>query len=133
MNPVPSAVAAALLAALLFGLSTPLAKRLVGDLAPLPLAGLLYLGSGIGLTALRLAWRSRAERGSGLSRADLPWLGGAILFVGLLGPVLLMAGLQTTPPRPPPCCSTSRGSSRRSSRGSSSGRISTGASRRGWP
>jgi drug/metabolite transporter (DMT)-like permease len=63
----------------------------------LSLAELLYLGSGIGLTALRLAWRSRAERGSGLSRADVPWLGGAVVFGGVLGPVLLMAGLQTTP------------------------------------
>lgn len=97
MKPVSSGVGAAILAAFLFGVSTPLAKRLVGDLAPLPLAGLLYLGSGIGLTALRLAWRSGAERGSGLSGADWPWLGGAVVFGGLLGPVLLMAGLRSTP------------------------------------
>ncbi len=46
----------ALLAALLFGASTPLAKALTGSVSPLLLAGLLYLGSGIGL-ALVLAIR----------------------------------------------------------------------------
>lgn len=39
----------ALVAALLFGASTPLAKLLVGGTSPLLLAGLLYLGSGLGL------------------------------------------------------------------------------------
>ena len=42
----------ALLAALLFGASTPLAKLLAGNMPPLLLAGLLYLGSGFGLGAL---------------------------------------------------------------------------------
>ncbi len=44
------AAAPALAAALLFGTSTPLAKLLVGEVPPLLLAGLLYLGSGIGIT-----------------------------------------------------------------------------------
>ena len=43
------AAAPALAAALLFGASTPLAKVLTGDISPLLLAGLLYLGSGVGL------------------------------------------------------------------------------------
>ncbi len=44
----------ALLAATLFGASTPFSKILVGQMAPVMLAGLLYLGSGLGL----LAWYS---------------------------------------------------------------------------
>jgi hypothetical protein len=44
----------ALAAALLFGASTPLAKVLVGNVPPLLLAGLLYLGSGLGLATLLL-------------------------------------------------------------------------------
>ena len=44
------AVLPALFAALLFGASTPLAKLLAGNMSPLLLAGLLYLGSGSGLT-----------------------------------------------------------------------------------
>ena len=55
------AAAPALAAALLFGASTPLAKLLTGDIPPLLLAGLLYLGSGVGLGALLLA-RNLAAR-----------------------------------------------------------------------
>jgi drug/metabolite transporter (DMT)-like permease len=86
--------AAALGAALLFGASTPLAKLLLGDVSPWLLAGLLYLGSGIGL-ALLLALQ-RAER-AGLAAGDWRWLAGAVLSGGVLGPVLLMWGLSRMP------------------------------------
>jgi len=88
--------APALAAALLFGASTPLAKLLVGVMPPLLLAGLLYLGSGMGLGVI-LLWRRR--RGPDVApqmlipRHDLPWLLGAILFGGVLGPAFLMWGL----------------------------------------
>lgn len=83
----------AMAAALLFGLSTPAAKLVVGDVHPLLLAGLLYLGSGIGLTT----WRAlRQQDGLNLKRADLPWLGVTVLFGGAIGPALLMWGLTTT-------------------------------------
>lgn len=83
----------ALAAAALFGLSTPAAKVIVGNVAPLLLAGLLYLGSGLGLLIFRLA---RGEGGVPLKRHDLPWLAGAVLFGGGLGPALLMWGLVRT-------------------------------------
>lgn len=82
----------AILAAALFGASTPFAKQLLGDLHPLLLAGLLYLGSGLGLTAAR-AIRDRGWTDPGLAHGDWPWLLGAILFGGLLGPVALLFGL----------------------------------------
>ena len=92
----------ALGAALLFGASTPLAKLLVGDMPPLLLAGLLYLGSGMGLSAL-LGLRWARARASGqpvdhlaIPRKDLWWLVGAIVFGGMLGPALLMLGLAHT-------------------------------------
>jgi drug/metabolite transporter (DMT)-like permease len=87
-----TAIFYALASAALFGASTPLAKLLVGEVQPLALAGLLYLGSGIGL----LVWfllRKREQRATNLSRADLPWLAGAILAGGVVGPALLMYGL----------------------------------------
>jgi len=88
-------VQAALLAALLFGAGTPLAKLLLDDdVSPWMLAGLLYLGSGIGLTAYRLARRAPRVR---LARADVTPLAGAILFGGVIGPVLLMYGLVGMP------------------------------------
>ncbi len=85
----------ALLAAALFGASTPLAKWLSGDVSPLLLAGLLYLGSGGGLVATRLI-RDRCWKPSGLIRTEWPWLLGAVFFGGILGPVALMFGLTQT-------------------------------------
>lgn len=88
-------VLSALLAAALFGASTPLAKLLTGEVSPILLAGLLYLGSGIGLTLVRLI-RDRGWQSSGLVRAEWPWLLGAIFFGGVLGPVALLFGLTST-------------------------------------
>jgi len=87
----------ALAAAALFGLATPLAKLLIGVLDPWLLAGLFYLAAGLGLAALR-AVRPRLERGAEapLSRRDAPWLAGAIVFGGIVGPLLLMTGLART-------------------------------------
>jgi len=86
-------------AAVLFGLSAPFAKLLLRGAAPQLLAGLLYLGSGAGLL---LVWMARRARSRGraeapLARRDAPWLAGAIAFGGVLGPLLLMAGLARTP------------------------------------
>ena len=89
----------ALLAAALFGASTPLAKLLVQAIDPWLLAGLLYLGSGLGLAALRLARRligRRPQAAAALRGADWLWLGGAILAGGVIGPLLLMQGLTRT-------------------------------------
>lgn len=90
--------APALAAALLFGASTPLAKLFGASTPPLLLAGLLYLGSGLGLALLMLARRAvrYGEPVGGIPRRDVPWLIGAILAGGVLGPALLMAGLATT-------------------------------------
>lgn len=89
----------ALAAAILFGVATPVAKLLVGDLPPLLLAGLLYLGSGIGLGLILLVRIIRAPSVVALMRipgAEWPWLLGAIAAGGMVGPVLLMWGLQST-------------------------------------
>jgi drug/metabolite transporter (DMT)-like permease len=66
----------ALMSAALFGASTPFAKLLLGSVDPWLMAGLLYLGAGIGLLLVHLS------RGvlhmpaieAPLRRADLPWL-----------------------------------------------------------
>jgi drug/metabolite transporter (DMT)-like permease len=86
----------ALLAATLFGASTPFAKMLARTTEPLLLAGLLYLGSGIGLSfllALRRVAHPSAAPFRRFASVDLPWLAGATLTGGILGPVLLMTGL----------------------------------------
>jgi drug/metabolite transporter (DMT)-like permease len=87
-------VPAALAAALLFGAGTPLAKLLLADVGPWLLAGLLYLGSGLGLLLYRRLRRAPSVR---LTRHEAPWLAGAILAGGVFGPVLLMLGLAAMP------------------------------------
>ena len=85
----------ALGAAVLFGLSAPAAKLLVGRVDPWLLAGLLYLGSGVGLGLWRLGqglWGHPATEAP-LTRRDSRWLAGAIVFGGVIGPVLLTYGL----------------------------------------
>ena len=94
--------APALAAALLFGASTPLAKLLLGNMPPLLLAGLLYLGSGLGLSVVLAVRRLRSAPGQThdgamrIPRRELPWLLGAIVFGGVLAPALLMLGLTQT-------------------------------------
>ena len=88
-------VQAALVAAVLFGAGTPLAKLLLdADVSPWMLAGLLYIGSGLGLGAYRLIRRTARVR---LPRHELAPLAGAIFSGGVVGPVLLMFGLASMP------------------------------------
>lgn len=81
---------AALGAALLFGAAAPLAKRLLLTIDPWLLAGLLYLGSGLGLTIYRRLVRAGRVR---LEQSQIKWFAGAVLAGGVVGPVLLMFGL----------------------------------------
>lgn len=93
-------IAFALLAATLFGASTPLAKLLIDRIQPVALAGLLYAGSGIGLLGwlfLRKALFRSTNGEASLTRGDAPWLAGAILAGGIVAPVLLMLGVSLIP------------------------------------
>ena len=85
---------AALGAALLFGAGTPFAKLLLGPVSPWLLAGLLYLGSGIGLAIWRAASRAGTNR---LQVAEAGWLAGAVIAGGMIAPALLMWGLVNMP------------------------------------
>ena len=88
----------ALASAVLFGASTPFAKLLLGTVDPWLMAGLLYLGAGLGLAAIHLAraaLRLPAVEAP-LRRADLPWLAAVVAAGGMAGPLLLMLGLART-------------------------------------
>ena len=80
-----------LLAAVSFGVSAPLAKLLLAEVSPQLLAGLLYLGAGIGLGVYRLTRSGTRE--AALTRADLPPMLGVVALGGVCGPLLLMLGL----------------------------------------
>src|SRR5258707_701029 len=88
----------ALASAILFGASAPFAKLLLGAVDAQLLAGLLYLGAGIGMAA---GQGGRAVVGlpapeAPLRLPDLPWLAAVVLFGGFAGPLLLMLGLAHT-------------------------------------
>lgn len=87
-----SGVIAALASALLFGLTTPIAKHLLSGSQPFLIAGLLYLGSGLGVSALRLTQRV-GRSATGLTAHDWPWVALSTLVGGVIAPVLLMTGL----------------------------------------
>ncbi len=94
------AVAFALVSAALFGVSTPAAKTLSGAIDPIVLAGLLYCGAGFGIAIIRRIAKPliapNAAIEAPLTKADIPWLAGAIAAGGCVGPMLLMAGLSRT-------------------------------------
>ena len=90
-------IAFGLAAAALFGLSTPVAKALLEGVRPLALAGLLYLGGGIAVAAIRLR-RPRRPLGHGASEAalrpaDAGLLAGIVLAGGIAAPLLMLFGL----------------------------------------
>lgn len=94
-RPLAGPVLWCLVAAALFGASTPASKVLLDEaVGPLTLAGLLYLGAG-------LATLPFARKGGTASRrrdpANLRRLAGAVLFGGILGPVALLVGLRWAP------------------------------------
>jgi len=83
-----------LLSALLFGASTPAAKSLVAVTGPVLLSGLLYAGAALGvLPVASRQWR-RQKPPSAESRRRLL---GAVVFGGVIGPVLLLWGLSLAP------------------------------------
>ena len=97
-NPLWPGVPLAVGSAVLFGVSAPVSKLLLGaSISPWMLAGILYLGAGLGLAATRLfAHHMLPNSEAPLRRADFPWLMGVLLFGGVLGPLLLMFGLSST-------------------------------------
>src|SRR5579872_7226491 len=89
----------AISAAMLFGASTPAAKYLLGNVDPWLLAGLLYLGSGLGLLIvfiIQFFLNSVSLKEASLESTDWKWLGGATLSGGIIGPIFLMMGLIKT-------------------------------------
>ena len=96
--PLWPGVPLALVSAALFGAVSPLSKLLLDTVSPFMLAGLMYLGAGLGLAAYR-GFRGAFGALSGeaqLQRSDIAWLAIAIGMGGVVGPLLLMSGLSRT-------------------------------------
>jgi drug/metabolite transporter (DMT)-like permease len=90
-RPAGQGAALGLLAAALFGVSAPLAKLLLGELRPQLLAGLLYLGAGLGLSLFLAVRPGHAE--APLRRSDVLPLLAVVAFGGIAGPLLMLLGL----------------------------------------
>jgi len=89
----------ALLAAIFFGASAPIAKLLLDEsIAPIFLAAFLYLGSGTGISLVKLTRRIQSKDvEANIKLPDIKWLTGAIISGGILAPIVLLVSLQTTP------------------------------------
>jgi len=85
---------AGLLSAVLFGASVPITKRLLPEVPPVLLAGLLYSGGGLAVGSVRLAARRHIQEAS-LNRSDLPRVLAIVLLGGVVGPLALVHGLRT--------------------------------------
>lgn len=87
----------ALLAAALYAISTPFSRLLLKDIPPALLAGLLYIGAGLGMLVIWLCRRGRHLAGckGHLTRRDRPYTLGMIVL-DIAAPILLMLGLRET-------------------------------------
>jgi drug/metabolite transporter (DMT)-like permease len=86
-----------LAAAILFGMSPPFAKLLLPESGPMLTAGLLYLGAGLGLLLFEMTgcqWLNLGVEEAPVRRADAGLLAGVILTGGMLGPFLMLWGLE---------------------------------------
>ncbi len=89
MHPYALAVAAAAL----FGASTPASKLLLDRLHPVQLAGFLYLGAALAMVPI-VAGERRRHTVPPLDTANRRRLAGAVVLGGIVGPVLLLVGLE---------------------------------------
>ncbi len=97
MKPQIKAMIFAVLAAALYALNAPFSKLLMGDATPTMLAGLLYLGAGVGMGALMLCKKAARvpSRQPMLKKKDLPFVAGMVVL-DIAAPILLMLGLAET-------------------------------------
>ena len=84
----------ALGAGILFGLSAPLSKLIVGGMDPIALAGVLYLGAFAAVSVGRLLGVMRGLQSEPLRRLDVPYVLTMIIVGGIMAQVLMMLGVR---------------------------------------
>lgn len=83
----------ALLAAILYAISTPFSKILLQNVSSTMMASLLYFGAGIGVAIMWMLKRDKKKlREANLTKKDLPYTIGMIVL-DIAAPIFLMAGL----------------------------------------
>lgn len=94
-----TAVIWAILAAVLYAISSPVSKILLDEVPPTMMASLLYLGAGLGMSII---WLYRYKQGNlkdemKLTKKEMPFTIGMIVL-DIMAPILLMVGLTKTTP-----------------------------------
>lgn len=94
-----TAILFAILAAALYAISSPISKILLIKVPPTMMAGLLYLGAGIGMSMIgfyrKKSRRTKAEMK--ITKKELPYTIGMVVL-DILAPIFLMIGLSMTTP-----------------------------------
>lgn len=87
----------AILAAALFGISSPVSKLLLVEIPSTLLASLLYLGAGVGMLVINLVKRlsKREQIEAKMTKKEMPYIIGMIVL-DIVAPVCLMIGLSMT-------------------------------------
>jgi drug/metabolite transporter (DMT)-like permease len=97
MNNRKNAILMAILAAVLYGISSPISKLLLVKIHPTLMAALLYLGAGLGMLFVNVirSLRHKARIQAKLTRKELPYVVGMIIL-DIAAPILLMIALTLT-------------------------------------
>lgn len=96
-NEAAKPVLMAILAAVLFGICSPVSKLLLDDLSPTFLAALLYLGAGLGMLIILITGilRKRTQMEAKMTKKELPYIL-AMILLDIAAPIFLMIGLTMT-------------------------------------
>jgi len=91
------AIGYAILAALLYGISSPFSKLLLKEIPPTLIAALLYLGAGFGMLAINVfkTLIKSEPLEARMTQKEIPFIVGMILL-DIIAPILLMLGLTKT-------------------------------------
>lgn len=93
MNKNAIAIIYAIAAAAFYALNVPCSKMLLAQISPIFLAGLLYIGAGLGIGILYLLHFKHEHQSERLGKKDLPYTLGMILL-DIIAPILLMFGVK---------------------------------------
>lgn len=96
-NETAKAVLMAILAAVLFGICSPVSKLLLDGLSPTFMAALLYLGAGFGMLLVQITGvlRRRSRLEAKMTKKELPYIA-AMILLDIAAPIFLMIGLTMT-------------------------------------
>ncbi|MBQ9939811.1 MAG: DMT family transporter [Oscillospiraceae bacterium] len=92
---VTKGILLAILAAALYSLNSPFSKILLDYMPPTLMAGVLYLGAGLGMAIIAVARKKQKQTEKSLAKSDLPYTVGMIVL-DIAAPIFLLLGLSQT-------------------------------------